>query len=326
MREGQPKERARSFEKNKEAQSKSLLPLKNDVIFKMVFGDERNTSILKAFLLAVLDLPEEEYDEITVSDPHLRIENPDEKLGILDVYIKTKSEKRVDVEIQIARTPFMKERITGYTGKMLGVQLVAGEGYAEMKKVITIVILAYDLIEDSQSFHNRYVLYDAKTNSLFTDIMEIHTLEMKKLPKELEPAPETDEKIKRQLLWLRLIKAEREEEVKMLATKMPEIQEAYGVLKRLSEDEEVRRLYESREKAIRDEQARLYGARTDGIKEGRIETARNLLEMEIDIDKIARAASLTLEEVQDLQNKMSVPEPKDAPRRPGRRRKASVPA
>ena len=49
------------------------------------------------------------------------------------------------------------------------------------------------------------------------------------------------------------------EEIKMLATKVPEIEEAYKVMKRFSQDEEVRLLYDSREKAIRDEQTRLLG-------------------------------------------------------------------
>ncbi|MDR1874992.1 MAG: Rpn family recombination-promoting nuclease/putative transposase, partial [Synergistaceae bacterium] len=231
---------------------KPLLLLKNDVIFKMIFGDERNKSILKAFLLSVLDLPEEEYDEIDIIDPHLRVDSPNEKLGILDVHIRTKGGRLLDVEIQVARTPFIKERITGYTGKMLGVQLVVGEEYIEMKKVITIVILDYNLIEDSDCFHNKYVLYDAKTGSLFTDIMEIHTLEMRKIPKMPENTPDMDEKTRQQILWLKFIRSEREEEVKMLAAENPEIQKAYGVLKKLSEDEQVRLLYESREKAIRD--------------------------------------------------------------------------
>jgi hypothetical protein len=44
-----------------------LLPLKSDVIFRMVFGDSRNKSILRDFLTAVLNLPAEEYDEIDIS-------------------------------------------------------------------------------------------------------------------------------------------------------------------------------------------------------------------------------------------------------------------
>ena len=150
-------------------EEKSLLLLKNDIIFKKVFGDEKNKAVLTAFLMAVLDLPPEEYDEITITDPQLRVETPDEKLAILDLYIITKGGKRIDVEIQVARTPFMKERITGYTGKMLAVQLQPGEKYEKIKKVISIVILDYNLVTDSEHFHNKYVLYDPKTGSLFTD-------------------------------------------------------------------------------------------------------------------------------------------------------------
>ena len=38
-------------------EEKPLLLLKNDVIFKKVFGDEKNKAVLTAFLMAVLDLP-----------------------------------------------------------------------------------------------------------------------------------------------------------------------------------------------------------------------------------------------------------------------------
>ena len=202
---------------------KGLLPLRSDVIFKMTFGDIRNKHILRAFLSAVLDLPEEEYDEIEIIDPNLRVGSPEEKLGILDVRIRTKNYRQIDVEIQIARTPFIEERITAYTAKMLASQLNIGEKYTEMKKVITIVILAYDLIKDSGHFHNKYMLYDAGTKSLFTDIIEIHTLEWQKLPAESDDM-NADERTTRKILWLKLIRAEEEEEVKMPATNSPDMQ------------------------------------------------------------------------------------------------------
>jgi predicted transposase/invertase (TIGR01784 family) len=286
----------------------------------MVFGDPRNKHILKAFLLAILDLPEEEYDVLEILNPDLRIDRPGEKLGVLDVHIKTKTDKRLDIEIQLARTPFFKERIAGYTGKMLGAQLSVGDEYIAMKKVITIVILDYDLIEDSDSFHNKYLLCDAKTKSLFTDILEIHTLEMRKLPKNFENMSEVDEKTSQLFLWLRFIRAEKEEEIKVLAAKDPVIKEAYGVLRRLSEDEKVRLLYESREKAILDEQARMYVARKEGEHKKALETARKLLEMRLmSIDQIAQATELTEKEVRDLQNPTSTQKPRNP-------RKNTVPA
>jgi predicted transposase/invertase (TIGR01784 family) len=213
---------------------------------------------------------------------------------------------------------------------MLTAQLRIGEKYVKMKKVVSIVILDYDLIEDSEYFHNKYMLYDAQTKSLFTGIVEIHTLELSKLPAEATEA-EIDAKTARQILWLRLIKAEGEEEVKMLATKDPEIKAAYGVLKKLSASERVRLLYESREKAIWDEQARLYGAtmegfekglkeghedgfkegheggfkegREDGFKEGKLEMAKTLLASGVSPDIIAQGSGLSYDDIQSLMKK-----------------------
>jgi predicted transposase/invertase (TIGR01784 family) len=102
------------------------------------------------------------------------------------------------------------------------------------------------------------------------------------------------------ILWLRLIKSEREDEVEMLAAKSPEIKDTYEVLKKLSADEEVRLLYESREKAIRDEQARLYGATLKGEQRKAVEIAKNLLSDGISPEVVAKNTGLSIEDVRSL--------------------------
>ena len=57
---------------------------RNDAIFKMIFGDGRDIDILTDFLKATLDLPAEDYAEVTLVDPHLARKSPEDKLGILD--------------------------------------------------------------------------------------------------------------------------------------------------------------------------------------------------------------------------------------------------
>jgi hypothetical protein len=48
---------------------------------------------------------------LSIVDPHLKREDGDDELGVLDVKIHTTSGKIIDVEIQVAaRTP-MKEQI-----------------------------------------------------------------------------------------------------------------------------------------------------------------------------------------------------------------------
>ena len=73
----------------------------NDAIFKMIFGDGRDIDILTDFLKATLDLPAEDYEEVTLVDPHLARESLEDKLGILDIKVKTRTGKRIDVEIQL---------------------------------------------------------------------------------------------------------------------------------------------------------------------------------------------------------------------------------
>ena len=45
---------------------KPLLPVKSDFVFKLIFGDQRNVDILTAFLKSVLDIPDAEYDRLTM--------------------------------------------------------------------------------------------------------------------------------------------------------------------------------------------------------------------------------------------------------------------
>ena len=95
-----------------------LLPLKNDFVFKLVFGDKRRVDLLTAFLQAVLDLPVEEYDKITIVDPNVKKEYSKDKVGVLDVKIHTKSGTVVDVEIQVEPDAPLEKRIYPTRGQI----------------------------------------------------------------------------------------------------------------------------------------------------------------------------------------------------------------
>ncbi|MDR2481420.1 MAG: Rpn family recombination-promoting nuclease/putative transposase, partial [Spirochaetaceae bacterium] len=65
--------------------AKDLLSPKTDVVFKLIFADENNADILADFIAAVTGLPADEFDEIKISDPHLRRFDAQDKLSILDL-------------------------------------------------------------------------------------------------------------------------------------------------------------------------------------------------------------------------------------------------
>jgi predicted transposase/invertase (TIGR01784 family) len=162
---------------------KEFLPPKSDLVFKLLFGDERNIDLLTDLLKSVLDIPEDEYAGVTIVDPYLLREFEGDKLGILDVKVKTKSGKVIDIEIQVYAMPEIKERLVFYVSKMVVEQIGNSEDYDNIKRVISIVITDFELVEGDDEYHHRFTLYDQKNGKEFTDIVELHTLELPKVSK-----------------------------------------------------------------------------------------------------------------------------------------------
>jgi predicted transposase/invertase (TIGR01784 family) len=239
-----------------------MLP-KIDVAFKLLFGDQRSKNILSDFLKAVLPgLADEEFAELAIADPHLKREFSGDKLEILDVKLRTKSGKSIDIEIQICAVPGMRSRISYYQSNMITEQLGSGGHYKDLKRVISIIITDYDFIPESERYHTVFRMLEEKEHFAFNDLTEIHVLNMVRLREEDEGKLAD---------WLRFIKAKGEEELKMVAEKDVVIREAYCKLQEMSEDEAARMLYEARLKAQRDEYARMQGALEEGRQEGRQE-------------------------------------------------------
>ncbi|MDR0861795.1 MAG: Rpn family recombination-promoting nuclease/putative transposase [Oscillospiraceae bacterium] len=273
--------------------SADFLPPKSDIVFKLLFGDERNIDLLTALLKSVLDLPHSEYAEVTIVDPHLLREFETDKLGILDVKVTTKSGNIIDIEIQVAETPELKERIIFYIAKMITEQIGNGQDYDAIKHVVSIVITDFDFIVGSEPYHHKYTLYDRENESEFTDLVSLHTLELPKLPSKDDDTELYD--------WLRFIRAETEEDLNMSAQTNTQIEKAVGVLKELSADERARMLYDAREKQRRDEASRLKGALREGEARGKLEVAKNAIKAGIAIDQITLLTGLSREEIERLQ-------------------------
>ena len=235
------------------------IPPKSDFIFKRIFGDPKNTDILTAFLKSTLDIAHDEYDKITLVDTHLSQEDKYDKLGILDVKVQTKSGNIIDIEIQLANIPHMRERIVFYLSKMVSEQIKSGEKYSSIKRSIIIVITDYKIIKENEKYHNVYTLRN-KDCEEFTNLIEINTLELPKLPSEDDKSDLWN--------WMKFLKSEKEEEFKMVETKNEEVKKAVVILRRLSESEELKLLHEQQEKLQRDEVDRLEGAFNDGVSTG----------------------------------------------------------
>jgi predicted transposase/invertase (TIGR01784 family) len=275
-----------------------ILHVKNDLVFRMFFADERNKEQLIALLKAVLRIPEDEYDEIEIADPHLLPDYIDDKYGIIDVKLYTKSKKIVHIEIQLQVTAELKKRILFYTSKLITEQIGSGDEYNEIQNVISIIITDKTLIHDSKRYYHRFTFHDREAKIEFSDLIEINTIELDKLPDAADGSPLYD--------WAKFIDAQTEEELTMIAERNPQVKEAVVKLRRLSADEQARWEYETKEKIRMDTNMFERWAREEGLREGRqqglYDVARNLLSMDISVEKIIQATGLTHEEIEAIKN------------------------
>jgi len=269
-----------------------FLSPKSDIIFKLLFGDERSIELLTDFLKSVLRLPADDYDEVTIIDPQLLREYKGDKLGILDVKVRTKSRKLIDIEIQLLSTPALRERIVFSLAKMITAQIGAGEDYSKIKRAVTIFIADFVFVPENDSYHNRYTLFDRDTGSEFTDLIEANILELTKLPPQDDGSELWN--------WLKFLSARKKEDLDMIAEKSPQVKKAVARLMDLSKDERTRLLYESRQMMEWDNRLREQSARAEGERANALFIARNMLADKMKIETIIKMTGLTREEVEGL--------------------------
>lgn len=237
-----------------------LLYLKNDYVFRKIFGDERNIDALASFIRSTGCLRDDQLKDLRILDPQLLSDDPEGKNSTLDVFAVTGGGENIHIEIQLLNTDYFPERVIFYMSKILSGKLRIGEDYGAIGRVITIIIVNWNMSDDDVRFHKVYSMREAKTGEQFSDVLELHTLELKRVPKNAD-----DDEL---CCWLRMIKSERRDEMEMLAARSPELGKVYSRLVELSADDAERMRAEMREKWRRDWSTAVRCSEARGIKIG----------------------------------------------------------
>jgi len=233
-----------------------ILPPTDDWVFKLLFGDERNKSMLIDLLQSFVELPKEDF-ELIFLDTHLKKEFEEDKLGILDVKVKTASGKIINIEIQVNPQNYIGKRISFYKSRLIAQQIGEREEYKKIQKVICILITSFPLFPKKKDYLNNFYFYNPKNNLLFEDIPEeIITLEIPKLPEYNDGSTLYN--------WLHFLKSSTREDFEMVAERNPEIRKAVNTLYHLSTDEQKRMEYTARLIAKLDKNSQLSEARDEG--------------------------------------------------------------
>ena len=203
-----------------------------DTVFSMLANEKYINDFLKPLCLSITRLSAEDVAEISILDPRLPKNTPNEANGIVDVLIRTHKGMTVHIEIQHRYFKNINVRTNVQHSKLFGIQYDVGREYEKVCRTITLVISKSRLFEDEDYFC-RYVMANPLTGQVFDDHSEIFALVLSQLPKESDHTVAW--------AWGQFFKARTEEELDMLAQDNPIIQRAVAILKDLSKDEAVRR-------------------------------------------------------------------------------------
>ena len=273
----------------------------NDFCFKELM---QNPKIRKGFIAGILKKTPEEITETILLPAETRRDYADEKLSILDVKVLLADGTRMDLEMQVAYFGSWDKRVLFYLSKLYTEQIQKGDDYEKLKKCIHVGVLDFIRFPESEECYHKINLCNCKSGEIYTDLLELHILELPKLPKvraKLEQGEmvSDDETV---LQWMEFFSCKTQEDFETMAKQDEYMEEAVNTLFKLSADEQKRVDYEAREKAIRDDRAKLDWATKVGFDEG-LAMAGKIVQLKLagkTPEEISTACDLPLEQVKEI--------------------------
>ncbi|KZL94068.1 Rpn family recombination-promoting nuclease/putative transposase [Clostridium magnum] len=267
---------------------------KVDFAFKKLFGSEDNKDLLISFINSVLS-EDEQIKDVELKNPYNLANYKNGKMSILD--IKAVDEKGIwyDIEMQIAEQGYYDKRAFYYWAKVYSDQIESGEDFDLLRKTIGINILDFNYLNE-EDFHNVYRVYNQKSKNTFSDMFQMHFIELGKFNKGFK---EIKTALDRWIVFLnRAYEINRDKIPSELAEDIS-IKKAIEKLDIMYLNVEEKEIYENDLKRLRVHKAEIKTAEDKGRKKEKIQIAKNLLYV-LDVETIALKTGLTVGEINNL--------------------------
>ena len=263
-----------------------IMSPKVDFAFKELM---RNDFVRIGFLSAVLGIEDVSIKKTTLMNTNLPKQHENEKQGILDVRLTMNDSTEINIEIQLWYMSAWANRSIFYVARMITEQTEINKKYSNIKKCVGISILDFEYIRQCNKFHTVYHFREDAENLMYTDVMEIHVVELPKLPSLNDGTSLYD--------WVKFIKAETREEFEMLAKQSKYLEAAYETLNQISADEEKRHQYLRREVALYDQNTLMEENYERGKMVGKAIMLKALYKDGVTVEQLAEKFNLPVSEV-----------------------------
>ena len=275
--------------------SKPPVPLTNDKMAQMVFGNRRRPDALRGLVHDMSPFPVPGISGLTVTDANLRPYSIGGKLGVADLKYGCPGFAGL-AEFQSRIAPAQAKRWLHRMFRLGGEQLKAGDDYGLLPMVGLILVTHYRWLEGPE--YRQY--FSLRDNFQFRDYDGspwMSVLQTAGAPVEDDGTP--------WYKWSRVFLATEAEELDELAeTGGHGMSETVMSIRELSADEAARREAESYEYMRMDQDAREKASRAEGRDEGMEKTkreyVRQMLILGLPIGQIVKITGLTAQKIKKL--------------------------
>lgn len=155
--------------------SQEIIPIKHDLLFKKIFGDNNHIQNLEEFLSIYFNCPVEEVrGNVKVINGEKRILNKNSKRQNVDVVAEVNlavGKKIINIEINLYEGTTFKRNVLYVTG-LVSNQMRNKQNYNNVIPVIQISFDSYDINKNNPRIIKRCFLKD-ETNTILSDVFEI---------------------------------------------------------------------------------------------------------------------------------------------------------
>ena len=282
-----------------------LLDPKNDYVFKRIFGEKGDEDILMSLINAILK------GNPTIKELELlNTEYPKEgfirKGCQFDILAKTDNNVTINIEMQYRNNKNINDRIIYYSDRIFVDEYKSGDFYGT-KKVISIWIFAENISDRKEPISEIFPCYKENKD----DKWEVFTENKRIIILELNKYQITNDNFKDLLTnWVNFLKTPEYLENNQLKIENNELDKAIVKLTFMSKKDEERYYIQSMEDYEREKLSEKYWegierekkGKEKGLKEGKIEIARNMLKDNVDINVISKYSGLSIDEINKLKD------------------------
>ncbi|MDR1032049.1 MAG: Rpn family recombination-promoting nuclease/putative transposase [Holosporales bacterium] len=162
----------------------------NDIIFKMIFANPRDTRPLIHFLNCAIK-PESPIKSVVITSNEPSKDYRSEKGVRMDIVATTDAGEQIDVEMQRKNNLDIKGRALFYWSKLFGGQLEMGADYHNLNRTVSITIMNFTLFHADKRYWRKAYLKDDVSNEVITNLLEMQFIELNKMKKMDQNSPLT---------------------------------------------------------------------------------------------------------------------------------------